>query len=399
MNPEMKYFPKIYKVWLNELKLIFKDKGVMIFFFILPLAYPIVYTLIYNPEVLKKIPVAVVDDCRTSGSRELTRMLNATSAADVIGIAANMGEARQWMNEKKCYAIMHIPQDYSRDIGRGTPVRIPVYCDMSLLLRYRTLGFALTDIQLEKGAEIRAEIIDAAGLGTLPQADSAVENQAFILGDKEQGFASFVMPGIVILILQQSMVLGIAMLAGGASERRRKSITGTDPLETDASPVQSITGKVLAYFLLYIPSTLYILHYLPEMFSLPHTGSPLQYLPFVMPMLLASALFGMLIGQLFIKEREMSFIAVVFTSVLFLFLSGLTWPRYAMSPIWIALGEIIPAVQGVDGFIRINSNAATLAENIRPYIALWILTAFYFLLNLILLYHRRRKGAGKRQPI
>lgn len=389
----MKWLKNIFRVWLNELRLIFKDEGVVIFFFLLPLTYPIVYTLIYNPEVLHKIPVAVVDDCRTSQSRELTRMLGATPAVDIVGVPANMSEARKLMAEKECYAVIHIPQDYSRNLGRGEQATVPVFCDMSLLLRYRTLGFALTDVQLRLGEDVRTELIDAAGGGTLPMSDSSVENEAFMLGDREQGFASFIMPGIVILILQQSMVLGIAMLAGGSAERRRKN-GGIDPLQVEARPWQSLCGKTLAYLLIYIPATIYILHYLPEMFSLPHTGSPMQYLPFILPMLLSSAMFGILIGEIFIRERETSFIVIVFTSVLFLFLSGLTWPRYAMSEIWIALGNLVPAIHGVEGFVRINSNNGTLAENSTPFLWMWGLTIVYFLLDLLIL-RRKRKVESK----
>lgn len=387
----MKFFRNIFRVWSNELRLIFRDGGVLIFFFILPLAYPVVYTLIYNPEVLRDIPVAVVDNSRTAASRDLTRMLDATPAAEVIGIASDIAEAKRWMAEKKCYAVMEIPQDYARKTGRAEQVRIPVYCDMSLLLRYRTLGFALTDIQLEKGSQIRTELISALGASTLPQANSSVENQAIVLGDQEQGFASFVIPGIIVLILQQSMILGITMLIGNSEERKRRNGGLYDPMQVrEASPLQGIIGKIAAYILLYIPSTLYILHYLPEIFSLPHVGSPADYLAFILPMLLASAAFGILVGEIFVKEREMSFIVVVFTSVVFLFLSGLTWPRYAMGDFWLAVGNAIPAVQGVEGFIRINSNNATLAENSTPYLIMWGLFAAYLLLAIIVISFKNR---------
>ena len=390
----MNALKNIYRIWVNELRLVFRDQGVMIFFFLLPLTYPVVYTLIYNTEVVHKIPVTVVDDCRTSQSREMTRMLGATSAVDVVDIAADMGEARRMMAEKKCYAVVHIPENFSRSIGRGEPVKVPVFIDMSLLLRYRTLGFALTDVQLQLGEDVRAELIDAAGGATVMTTGTSVKNEAFMLGDQEQGFASFIIPGIIILILQQSMVLGITMLAGGAAARRRRN-GGVDPLAIAAPFWQTISGKTLAYLFLYIPGTLYILHYLPEMFSLPHTGSPSQYLPFILPMLIASAFLGLLIGQTLIKERESSFIVVVFTSVVFLFLSGLTWPRYAMSGIWLAVSNLVPATHGVEGFVRINSNSGTLAENSSSYLWMWGLAAGYLLLNLAVYWLKNKKVEKK----
>ncbi|MBR3766586.1 MAG: ABC transporter permease, partial [Muribaculaceae bacterium] len=86
----------------------------------------------------------------------------------------------------------------------------------------------------------------------------------------------------------------------------------------------------------------------------------------------------------FVSERETSLLVVVFTSLIFLFLSGLTWPRYAMDFPWRELGDIIPATWGVEGFVNINSNGATLSQVQIPYTMLWRLTAIYFLLACLL---------------
>ena len=38
----------MFYIWKEELKNIFKDEGVMIFFFLVPVAYPLIYSFIYN---------------------------------------------------------------------------------------------------------------------------------------------------------------------------------------------------------------------------------------------------------------------------------------------------------------------------------------------------------------
>lgn len=122
----------------------FSDVGVMIFFFLLPTAYPIVYTLIYNPEVADNLPVAIVDNSRTARSRDLVRMIDATQAMNTIGYASDLGEARRWMANHDCVAIIEIPSDYDKCIGRGEQAVVPFYCDMSLLLRYRSILMSIT---------------------------------------------------------------------------------------------------------------------------------------------------------------------------------------------------------------------------------------------------------------
>lgn len=364
------------KIWLkttaltlaSQFREVFHDVGAMIFFFILPLMYPIVYTLIYNPEVVENMPVAVVDQSGTAQSRELVRKIDATQALNVYTQCVDMAEAKDLFFDHKVSAIFVIPEDYERNIGRMEPANVSVYCDMSLLLRFRALLLAQANVQLDLIGDITAERADALGATSLASSKPLQVNEN-MMGDPTQGFASFVMPGIVILIMQQSMLLGITLLGGTRRERRGNNVPG--PLTA------VITGRALCCFMLYLPVCLYVTHFIPEFFSLPHYGNVVHSCLMLMPMLLATAFLGQAINY-FIREREMCFMVVVFTSVILLFLSGLTWPRYAMPQVCRWLGDMLPCTWGVEGFIRMNSNSAILAETVRPYTAMWILTGVYF---------------------
>lgn len=389
------WFVSLFKVWRREFYLVFTDVGVLLFFFGLPTAYPIVYTLIYNPEIVTNVPIVVVDDCRSTSSRELVRALDATQSIGVAGYAANMTEAREAWHEKKCYGILQIPADYDKRLKTGEQAVITFYDDMSLLLRYRAFLLAITDVQLDQTMKITRSRVDAIGLpaesvtsGSLP-----VETQSVMVGDITQGFASFVMPGIVVLILQQSMILGIAMLAGGRAERRRRN-RGYDPMAVEASPVTTVVGRTLCYTIIYLPMCYYILQVVPSMFSLPHVSSFSQYMPFIFPMLLASALLGQTVA-VFVTERESSLLVIVFSSLVFLFLSGLTWPRYAFNGFWLLVSDMIPATWGVEGFIRMTSDGASLADVGDYYLMLWVLTGVYFITAVSMALARRRIAAQK----
>ncbi len=369
------WISSVGRAFAREWSLVLKDIGVLLFFLALPLLYPIAYTLIYNPEVVDRLPVAVVDNSRTAKSREFIRQASAAPAISIYGYADDLAEARRWVHGGDVYGVIVIPRDYARDLGSGQQATVEFYADMSLLLRYRALLSALTELQIKITGDVtmsRVEQAGAAGMISMP-----INSSSHFLGDTEQGFASFIMPGIVILILQQSMLLGVTFIGGTSRERRRRN-GGIDALRPDDMPVSAtIWGRTLCYTVFYIPMTLYVVKVIPEIFNLPHYGSAVDYLPFILPMLIATAFLGQALTW-FIKERETPFLIVVFTSVVFLFLSGLTWPRYAMGPIWYWVGNLVPATWGIEGFIRINSNGATLAESSRPFIAMWILCAIYF---------------------
>lgn len=388
------WFATLYKVWRREFRLVFSDIGVMLFFFFLTLLYPVIYTLIYNPEIVTDIPIVVVDNSRTPQSRELVRMIDATQAIKVYDYAPDLRDARRIQNEHKAFGILEIPGDYAKKIGRGEQAVATFYSDMGLLLRYRAFVGSLTDVQLALGAKIQQENIGRLGLPAQSLGGLPVESEAVMLGDPTQGFASFIIPGILVLILQQSLMLGVCMLAAGSSERRRRN-GGVDPLAVPAGSLATIVGKVMCYVCLYIPICLYVLHLVPMMFSLPHIGNVGEYMMFILPLLIASSFLAITLS-VFVTERESSMLVIVFTSVVFLFLSGLTWPRYAMNGFWTLLGDAIPATWGVEGFIRMNSNGSPLAEQTHPYMMLWVLAGVYmitaYLMTRYLYPSRRRDG-------
>lgn len=371
----------IFNVWKREFKIVFHDTGVLIFFMLLPTVYPIVYSLIYNPELARKIPVAVVDDSRTPLSREFSRNLNATEYLNIISYAANREEAKQLMDKKECYGILYIPEDFSRTIGRGEQANVSFYSEMSLLIRYRSFLVALNNIVIEMGAKIQSESIGSIAPSYAAVTSDPIPSFSITMGNPEQGFATFLIPGILVLILQQSLLLGISML--GAGERERSLKYGYDPLQIDTGIIPSMLGKALCYFTIYIVPTIYILHFVPIFFKFPQLGNALEIFIFTLPYLFSSIFLGMVL-QAIVREREASFLIIVFSSVVFLFLSGLTWPRYAMSSFWYLLSDCVPAVWAMEGFVRMNSNGSTLEETAHPFLMLWLLVVAYFILAYLI---------------
>lgn len=370
----LREFRSLTESFVMELKHIVHDQGVVLFFLFLPLAYPVVYSLIYNPELVREVGVVVVDNDRTALSRELVRRFGATEGADIIGYAADLPEAKKAIHERRCYAILEIPHGFDRKIGNGEQGLAMLYCDMSLLLRYRSLLFAATDVSLAMGAEIQAESMSRLGVASISGSDP-MPVEAVQLGNLQGGFDSFVMPGVLILILQQCIVLAVGMMGGARYERAR---SGVNPVNAFAgTTIVTMIGRTLCYLVVLALPVLWLIHFVPTIFEFPMAGDTLEIFAFILPMMLASIALGFIV-QVFVREREAVFIIWVATSVLFLFLSGLTWPRYAMPAFWQFISDLVPATWGVNGFIKMNANGSTLSQVSDCYENLWLLTLGYF---------------------
>lgn len=366
---------QLFKVYCHEFRLVIRDPGIIIFFLFLPLAYPVIYSLIYNPELVRDVAVVVVDNDRSDISRELVRNFDATQEAWVLGYAADLPEARRAMDNHDCYAILEIPQGFGKRIKNNEQGEAVLYCEMSLLLRYRSLLVASTNVAQAMGAEILTEKINL----TAPLAETIIDGDLMpikniTMGNIEGGFDSFIMPGVLILILHQCIILASGM-AGGA-KRERPDLIGYNSFNEQPSILMTMFGQMLCYITILLVPIIYLVHYVPLMFSFPMAGNLLEILAFLLPMVLACVGLGWCF-QGVVWERESVFVLWVVTSVIFLFLSGLTWPRYAMPGFWKAISDCIPATWGMEGFIKMNTNGSSLAQVSKCYINLWILAGAY----------------------
>lgn len=371
-------FQQLFFVYRHEFYLTFHDGGILLFFLFLPLIYPILYSLIYNPEVVRDVKMIVVDHDMTPTSRELVRRMDATQETWIIGYAADLNEARRAMDSHNCYAILEIPEGFERKIGRLETGNAVMYCEMSLLLRYRGFLVASTNVAMDMGAEITAERIEEiAPLAETLGPEDIMPIGNISMGNIENGFDSFIMPGIVILILHQCLILASCM-AGGA-KREDPHLIGYRPVNEMPSVLMTMMGQMLCYITIIFVPSIFLYHYVPLIFSFPMAGNPFEQLVFLLPMVIASLSLGFIL-QGFVAQRESVFVFWVVTSVIFLFLSGLTWPRFAMPGFWKAMSDLVPATWGVEGFIRMNTNGASLAQVRSEYINLWILSGAYFII-------------------
>ena len=371
------WFVQVLRVCGRELLLVFRDEGVVIFFLVLNAIYPVLYALIYNPEVVRDEAVVVVDDNRTAMSRDLIRRMDATQEVAIVGYAANMQEAQEAMHSKACYGILYVPRDFSQSVTRGEQGHVSLYCDMSVMMRYKAMFSALTNVTQTMGNERLTAIVEPV----LNTSGSVIENHQVPVGNPAMGIASAVLLFILPLVLQQSMILGIAMLHGGGIERRRRN-GGHDPMAIEASPGATIIGKMMCHQIIYVIPVIYVLHYVPLMFGFPQYGNFLHIICLAIPFVIAVSFMGQTLSAV-VNERESVFLLFVFSSVIFVFLTGVSWPRYLMSRVWWLVGDCVPATWMSNGYVLMQSNGATLYQVQHQYWMLWLQLPVMFILAYV----------------
>ena len=359
----------------QEFKHIFRDEAVVIFFVVLAIVYPPLYSLIYNTEVARDETVVVVDDSHSELSRQFVRDLDASPDVKITAYARDMEEARELMATKKCYGIVYFPADFETEVMRGNQGHVSLYCDMSVMMRYKAMLTAITNVQMETCSRLQGEksfrIVSLDG--------GLVDSRQVPLGNTAMGIASAVLPFILVYVLQQGMIMGIAMLHAGSMGRRRRN-RGIDRLdEVNATPGAMLMGKTLVHLFYYLLPAIFALHIVPIIFKFPMNGNFLEIAMIIFPFLIASSLFGQII-RVFVNNREGVFLILAFTSVIFVFLTGVSWPHYQIAPYWDVISKMIPAYWASTAYVQMQVGGASLSQMSDFYIALWGLVVFYFII-------------------
>lgn len=380
-----------FRIWGREYRNIFLDSGVLLIFFGAILVYPLVYPIPYSPEVLRDVPVAVVDMDHSQLSRKFIRMMDAHELLRIASFHTSLTEARDQFFRGSVNGIVVIPGDFTKNILRKEQAVVAAYCDASYFLLYRQVltGVLYTTGTLSAGVEVKRMMAKGFTRGQAMAARDPVPLLSYPLFNPSGGYASYVVPPVLMLILQQTLLIGIGMLGGTVREKKGRHFL--IPEEQSTGVVSLLLGKSAAYLSLYIVHAVYFFVFLFRIYRFPQRGEPLELLLFILPFLTSVIFLGLTLTALF-RNREISMMALLFTSIPVLFLAGFSWPPESI-PEWLRiLSFMLPSTAGIDGFLKLSIMGATLPEVGFQWILLWGLTGLYFTVACLTVKHIAKKG-------
>lgn len=367
----------VFYIWKEEFKNIFKDSGVVIFFFLVPFAYPLVYAFIYTNEVVREAKMVVVDHSDSYLSREFARRVDATGDVKIVGVCEDMEGAKRMLDKKDAYGILYFSSDFSKDLNAGRQATVSLYTDMSSLLFYKAFLLSTTEVSFDLGKELTVRNHPDVSKKADQIKVNPVPYESVALYNSQMGFASFLVPAILILVIQQTLILGVGMLGGTAREKNK--CHALVPIDRHfRGTLRIVLGKSLTYLVLYVLVCIWVITIVPRLFSFPQIGNPGVILLFFLPFLAAAIFLSMTLSG-FMTSRESPMLVFVFTSVIFLFLSGVSWPKESIPGFWKIFGYFIPSTPGIQGFTRINTAGAGLSEVMNEYRLLWVQAGVYFI--------------------
>lgn len=382
-------------IFIDELKLIFFDAGALLLFVIAMFIYPLLYATAYEKETIKDIPVAVVDMDHTATSRQYARMSDATEQINVVSKPGSLKEAEQQFYDGKVNGVMLIPGNFEKDILSGKQANVAIYCDASYFLIYKQVfsGASFANGTFSAGVEVKKFLLEGKSMAQALDQQEPLKVSTYSLFNPSSGYGSFVMPGMIMVIIQQTLLIGIGML-GGTIREKKIFLKMSGRAKYHIGSVRLVFGKASAYTFIYLFDAIFALGLMHVWFSYPTNGSFWAIITIFIPYILSVSFLGLAISMLF-KERVHSMLFMIFLSPMVVFLSGISWPSSAIPSALYGIAHIFPSTLMIPAYLKIRTSGASLAD-IRPEWAMMLVqTVIYFGLAC-LSYHFALRQFGKK---
>ena len=310
--------------------------------------YGLLYNYMYAPDLVRKVPVAVVDHSHSELSRHYVRLLDATPQVNVVTTATGYPEA-------SAASMLALNDDY----------------------RPEMLVFLPKEATTKLASAQAVEVVGTA------------------LYNPTEGYGTYLIPSVLVVIIFQTLMMVIAMISG--DERYSGLIVrfAGNPVNLSLERMaQVVIGKTFVYGMLYAVFALFLLGLIPLMFGLPDIGNPLYVIMLMIPFLLATSFFG-LTASLFFTDSDAPLLMIAFFSVGLIFLSGVSYPMELMPWYWKLVHYLIPAAPATMAYVKLNSMGASMSEIHPEYITLWVQCAFYFVTACLVYRYNIRKAMAK----
>jgi ABC-2 type transport system permease protein len=364
--------------FLNEIRAIRKDSGALLILFGALIIYPLIYSIAYQKEIVRELKTIIVDQDKSSTSARLSMFINQAEEIQVVGEANSIDEAQKLFEDGQVSGILLIPQSFEADLFSGKQTDVSVYADGSYFLLYRQMisGSMKTIGTFAAGIEIKKMMMNGVLYKQAIKLRDPISADFHFLYNTTGGYGSFIMPGLIIIIIQQTLLIGIGMLGGTEKEKGRFSYMIPRKLsKREVLPI--LLGKSLAYLLLYLINCVITMLWFHSWFDYPDQGNYLHLLMLVIPFLLSTIFLGITLSVLF-RKRESSIMFMVFLSLIVMFLSGISWPSSSIPPFLYNLAHIFPTTPMIPAYLRIRIMGVEFSSVQHEYFIMLIQMVIYF---------------------
>lgn len=377
----------------REFQLFWSNSVLRLLFIGAPVLYGVLFGFVYQKGKVTDLNILVVDQDNTPLSNRLVDMLNDNEVLHVVEVKPERLNLKQDLIRLDGQAIVVIPDRFEADVLQNRSPEVNVEINLANIL---TANYASRSIQLVLGSLNAGLEMEALRKRGTPEYALQGKYEAFgtnyvRLYNRSSNYMSFLWPGMLATIVQQVLLLALAL--SFAQEYERGTFK-SELLVKTRSPLIAILVKCMPYWLMMIPIGMFFWG-LQQYFHVPLI--PNQAAPSLLLFALfiaASSFMGILVSVLIPSQLKATEVLMVVATPSFV-LSGFTWPLSQM-PRWVAMvADIIPLTHFLGGYRILLMQEGWWGAVNPQLIALTVLTVVFGLLSYGALALKMRREAGR----
>ncbi len=373
----------LWQLTLREVSTIAKDHSLLLTLLIAPLLYAFFYGSIYSYKEEEGVKLAVVDDDHTYLSRMITQQVSNAQVTSVF-LVPSIEEAKEAMYQGHCQGFMYIAQGLESKVKTLHQAQVVVALNAARFLPSSDLLMSINQICLTLGAGVRMQYLQKSkGMNTeiSMQEVMPVNLDYRPLYNSRSSYGAFLLPGLLALILQQTLLLGLSASVSGERSRQRVG----EWLQLAGNNVSmAIWGKGFFYLILFAAYAFFFMTVNYTVLDLPIRGSSGQLAIAFSLFIVTLIPMGFCIGMLF-KSPLLNVQIMAFSTYPFFLVTGYTFPLQNIPVVLQWIAKLLPTTHFIKIYQSIVQAGSTLAQNASSVIWLISLCLLYTLLALRML--------------
>ena len=367
----------IGKLFIRELKLISGDGSIILTIFIAPLLYILLLGSIYKKKDIIEVPLTVIDMDQTSLSRMFIRFIDATQKVKVIKRVNNIDEGKLEIDKMNSFGLVYIPKGFEKKINLMEGADVSLLLNNTRFLMSNEINKTVNRVAIEMGAGIRIKYF--AEQGVQPRLARKmvmpVEPNVHFVYNIFNNYGFFLIPGLLFLILQQTLFIGLGESV--SLEREEKTLSGW--LSKKHSILTAIIGKNAFYLMLYLAYFLLLFTVIFPYFHIQNKGEFLPIFSLVFLFVTAIILFTNLVASFF--KKEIFYMEIIaFTTYPIFLITGYSWPTYALPIFHKYVAMLLPTTPFFRSLINVTQAGSSFQYISNDLILLLVQILFLYLL-------------------
>lgn len=377
-------FSGLIQIIKRELELISTDFDLIIMLLIAPIFYGLLYGSFYLYKTETDVPIAVLDMDRTVVSQRFISDLDANELLKVTDRILDFEEGKDKLLNDKVQGVIIIPSNFESQLKSNKGTEIKLYLNTQRFLPSNDINKAVNEVVLDYSKRTRLRAFEMKGINP-KQAQQIVEpikDNIKFLFNPATTYGDFLIPAILVLILQQTLFMGLGESI--AKERELGTLTNWYSA-ANYSTAAALTGKGTLYLLIYFCYAIFFFIIDFSVFKINFAGNYTLLFAVTMLFLVSMISLSIFVASFF-KRKILALQVISFTSYPIFFLTGYAWPEFAMTKTLFWISQLIPSTYFFDIYNRIIFMGANFSEIKSALSKLIILT----LVGLVLTFYRMK---------